>query len=366
MRSVSRDVPEGGVDLGEAEFEAEPFGFLRDNPLPVEHHRGHLAEQEPHSGRGRGKQTRPVEGAAQRFRELLHRDRIRSGAVDRAPCLWVLHREDEQGHEVVAVDPRHPLFSVSDRSAGEHLERRKHLREGASVSAEHDPRPDQRHAHAERLRLLRGLLPRHARRREEIGSGRAVLVEGLVAVGAVVPDGDETLDEDSPPGTDFLATTCVAWEEAAKKAEALGVRVALLRTGDALGGDGGALAKMLPPFKMFAGGPIGNGEQWMSWIHRDDLVALFVFAMENPKARGPINGTAPNPVTMKEFAKALGRALHRPSLFPAPAAAVRLLLGEMATVVLDGQRVVPKKAEGLGFKFRFTEVDAALRDVTGD
>jgi len=193
----------------------------------------------------------------------------------------------------------------------------------------------------------------------------SVLVNAA-AVGYYGPHGDETLDEDSPPGTDFLATTCVAWEEAAKKAEALGVRVALIRTGVVLGRDGGALAKMLPPFKMFAGGPIGNGEQWMSWIHRDDLVALFVFAMENPKARGPINGTAPNPVTMKEFAKALGRALHRPSLFPAPAAAVRLLLGEMATVVLDGQRVVPKKAEGLGFKFRFTEVDAALRDVTGD
>ena len=193
----------------------------------------------------------------------------------------------------------------------------------------------------------------------------SVLVNAA-AVGYYGPCGDETVDENSPPGTDFLATTCVAWEAAAKKAEALGLRVALIRAGVVLGGGGGALAKMLPPFKAFAGGPIGSGKQWMSWIHRDDLVALFVFAIENANAHGPINGTAPNPVTMKEFAKALGHALHRPSLFPAPAAAVRLLLGEMATVVLDGQRVVPRKAEGLGFKFRFTEVDAALRDVTRD
>jgi len=193
----------------------------------------------------------------------------------------------------------------------------------------------------------------------------SVLVNAA-AVGYYGPHGDEILDEDSPFGTDFLATTCAAWEGAAKKAEALGVRVALIRTGIVLGTDGGALAKMLPPFKAFAGGPIGSGEQWMSWIHCDDLVALYVFAIANPQAKGPINGTAPNPVTMKEFAKALGRALHRPSLFPAPAAAVRLLLGEMATVVLDGQRVVPRKAEGLGFKFRFTEVETALRDVTRD
>jgi uncharacterized protein (TIGR01777 family) len=193
----------------------------------------------------------------------------------------------------------------------------------------------------------------------------SVLVNAA-AVGYYGPHGDETLDEDSPQGTDFLATTCAAWEEAAKKAEALGVRVARIRTGLALGADGGALAKMLPPFKAFAGGPIGSGKQWISWIHRDDLVALFVFAIENGNVHGPINGTAPNPVTMKEFARALGRALHRPSLLPVPAAAVRLLLGEMATVVLDGQRVVPKKAEALGFTFRFTEVEAALRDVTRD
>jgi uncharacterized protein (TIGR01777 family) len=185
------------------------------------------------------------------------------------------------------------------------------------------------------------------------------------AVGIYGPRGEETLSEDSPLGSDFLATTCAAWEEAASVAEPLGVRVALIRTGVVLGREGGALAKMLPPFKAFLGGPIGGGGQWISWIHRDDLVALYAFALENPEVVGPLNGTAPNPVTMKAFATALGHALHRPSFLSAPAPAVRLLLGEMATVVLDGQRVVPKKAEGLGFRFRFPQIDAALRDVAG-
>jgi hypothetical protein len=185
------------------------------------------------------------------------------------------------------------------------------------------------------------------------------------AVGIYGPRGDEVLSEDAPPGRDFLAATCLAWEEAARKAEALGLRVVLIRTGVVLGREGGALARMLPPFKAFLGGPIGGGAQWMSWIHLEDLATLYVFALENPAATGPLNGTAPNPVTMKEFAAALGQALHRPSFLPVPALAVRLLLGEMATVVLDGQRVVPKKAEALGFPFRFPRIDAALRDVAG-
>ena len=185
------------------------------------------------------------------------------------------------------------------------------------------------------------------------------------AVGIYGPRGEEPLSEDSPAGSDFLATTCVAWEEAARRVEPLGVRVVRLRTGVVLGREGGALPKMLPPFKAFLGGPVGGGGQFMSWIHVVDLAALYVFALENPETQGPLNGTAPNPVTMKSFATALGHALHRPSFLPVPAPAVRLLLGEMATVVLDGQRVVPAKAEALGFRFRFPEIDAALRDVTG-
>ena len=186
------------------------------------------------------------------------------------------------------------------------------------------------------------------------------------AVGIYGPRGDEALSEEASFGSDFLATTCVAWEEAARKAAPLGVRVAMIRTGVVLGRGGGALAKMLPPFRAFLGGPIGRGGQFLSWIHRDDLAALYLFALENPEAEGPLNGTAPNSVTMKDFARALGHALHRPSFLKVPAPIVRLLLGEMATVVLDGQRVVPKKAEALGFRFRFPRIDAALRDVLED
>jgi uncharacterized protein (TIGR01777 family) len=186
------------------------------------------------------------------------------------------------------------------------------------------------------------------------------------AVGYYGPRGDEPLAEDAAPGDDFLARTCVAWEDAARSFEPLGLRVAVLRTGVVLGAGGGALAKMLPPFKAFAGGPLGSGTQWMSWIHEHDLVELYVFAAENAAVSGPVNATAPNPVTMREFATALGRALHRPSFAKVPAAALTLALGEMATVVLDGQRVLPKKALDLGFSFRFTDVLPALKDVVGD
>jgi uncharacterized protein len=186
------------------------------------------------------------------------------------------------------------------------------------------------------------------------------------AVGFYGPRGDEPLDEEAPPGDGFLARLCVDWEVAARSLETPGTRVAVLRTGIVLGADGGALAKMLPPFKAFAGGPLGSGRQWMSWIHHADLVEMYVWAVENTVVAGPVNATAPNPVTMRDFATSLGRALHRPSFARAPAAAIRLALGEMSTVVLDGQRVVPKKALELGFTFRFTDVLAALRDVVGD
>jgi uncharacterized protein (TIGR01777 family) len=138
-----------------------------------------------------------------------------------------------------------------------------------------------------------------------------------------------------------------------------------MRIGVVLGAEGGALAKMLPPFKAFVGGPLGSGRQWMSWIHRDDLADLLVWALENPAVTGAVNATAPAPVTMKTFATALGRALHRPGFTPAPTAALKLLLGEMSTLVLDGQRVLPKRAQELGFTFRFTDVETALKDAVG-
>jgi len=176
-------------------------------------------------------------------------------------------------------------------------------------------------------------------------------------------DGDEELDEESAPGHDFLAATCAEWEAAAQKVEGLGPRVVRIRIGVVVSQEGGALARMVLPFRLGLGGPLGSGRQWMSWIHRDDLVDLCLWALETPAVRGPLNGTAPNPVRMREFATALGRVLHRPALVPVPPFVLRLALGEMSTLVLDGQRVIPKKARALGFQFRFPDVRAALADA---
>jgi hypothetical protein len=185
------------------------------------------------------------------------------------------------------------------------------------------------------------------------------------AVGYYGARGDEELDEEAPPGDDFLARLCVRWEEAASAAASLGVRVVRIRTGVVLAVDGGALAKMLPAFRALAGGPVGTGRQWMSWIHRDDLVSLVLFALGNPEARGALNGTAPAPVRNAEFASALGLALHRPAVVPAPAPVLRLVFGEMATILLEGQRVVPKRALALGFSFRHPDLPSALAAALG-
>jgi uncharacterized protein (TIGR01777 family) len=189
-----------------------------------------------------------------------------------------------------------------------------------------------------------------------------VLVNGS-AIGYYGPRGDEELTEDSPPGNDFLARLCVDWEQPALAAEKQGIRVAVVRTGVVLDKAGGALAKMLTPFKMGAGGPVASGKQWVSWIHHEDLVGILRLALDNAGARGPLNGTAPQPVTNRDFATALGRALSKPSFMPTPAFALKMMLGEVADVLTTGQRVVPRKAQALGYAFRFPELDAALQDV---
>ncbi|HTN78011.1 MAG TPA: DUF1731 domain-containing protein, partial [Pirellulaceae bacterium] len=163
---------------------------------------------------------------------------------------------------------------------------------------------------------------------------------------------------------DFLAEICVAWERAALQAEALGVRVVLVRIGLVLGPQGGALAKMVPPFKLWAGSVLGSGQQWMPWIHLDDLVALLLFAAENPAVRGPLNGVAPNPVTNREFTRVLGETLDVLTVLPAvPAWALNLLLGEFSKVLLASQRAVPSAAEHAGFSFRYPYLTAALREI---
>ena len=189
------------------------------------------------------------------------------------------------------------------------------------------------------------------------------VVVSASAIGYYGERGDETLTESSPPGQGFLADLCVEWEKTAGLIEALGIRVVKIRIGLVLGKDGGALAKMLPPFRLGIGGKLGSGRQWMSWIHIDDLAALFRFALENPALAGPVNGTAPNPVPNAEFTRELGHALHRPALFPVPAFALRALYGEMAGMILASQRVLPKAAQSAGYAFRYPNLPTALASL---
>jgi hypothetical protein len=185
------------------------------------------------------------------------------------------------------------------------------------------------------------------------------------AIGYYGPRGDEEVTEKSSPGHDFLATTTAQWEDEAQKVQTHGTRLVLLRNGLVLGKDGGALPRMLLPFRLFVGGPIGSGRQWMSWIHRDDVLGLIFMAMQNDAVRGVINATAPNPATMKEFCKTLGKAMSRPSWLPVPGFALKILLGEMSMLVLTGQKVAPKQAEHYGYQFQYPELEAALRSIVG-
>lgn len=181
------------------------------------------------------------------------------------------------------------------------------------------------------------------------------------AIGYYGNRGDEVLTEESPPGTDFLANLAVEWERHAMQAQSPRTRVAVVRTGIVLDPHGGALARMIVPFKAFVGGPLGSGRQYMSWIHRGDWLALLRWMITNDVASGPINATAPAPVTNAEFSRELGRALGRPSLLPAPAFGLRLLLGEMADpLLLASQRVLPTRAESLGFQFSYPQLGPAL------
>jgi uncharacterized protein (TIGR01777 family) len=174
--------------------------------------------------------------------------------------------------------------------------------------------------------------------------------------------GEEPVDETSPPGRDWLADVVVRWEAQADTAK-LGTRVVKVRTGVVLDAGGGALAKMLPFFKTGVGGPVGGGKQYMPWIHIDDLVGIYVAAIDSPSFAGPINAAAPNPATNKEFSHALGRALHRPAVAPVPGFTIKAMYGEMAQIVLKGARMVPGRAAELGYEFAHPDLDEALRDT---
>ncbi len=193
-----------------------------------------------------------------------------------------------------------------------------------------------------------------------------VLVSGS-AVGYYGPRCDEEVTESDGPGRDFLSSVCMAWEENALLADKLGIRVVLLRTGLVLGADGGALPRLLLPFRFFAGGPLGSGKQWMPWIHIEDMVGIINFLINQDNARGPVNATGPIPVTNYHFSRIIGRVIGRPSWLPVPGTLLRLVLGEMAgPLLLCGQRVVPVRALELGYRFRHSELEPALRSILGE
>ena len=189
-----------------------------------------------------------------------------------------------------------------------------------------------------------------------------VLVQAS-ATGYYGSHGDEKITEDAPPGNDFLAQVCIAWEAGTASVEQWGVRRVVIRTGVVLSTRGGALPRMTMPFKMFVGGPLGSGRQWLPWIHIADEVGAIRFLIDKEDAFGPFNLTAPEPATNRQFSRVLGRVLGRPSVLPVPAAALRLMFGEMSMVLLEGQRAVPQRLLAAGYQFRFPDLEQALRHL---
>lgn len=235
----------------------------------------------------------------------------------------------------------------------------------AVINLAGEPIAAKRWTHAQKERILSSRLNSTGAIVDAIAKA-AKKPEVLINASAVgyygdVKEGEVT--ESHPPAEDFLGTTCARWEQAAREAERSGVRVVLVRTGIVLEQNGGALKKMLLPFRLFAGGPLGSGNQWFPWIHIDDEVGAIAFALANKNLSGPVNLAAPEPTTMREFCKAMGRAMGRPSWAPVPGFALQILLGEMSTMLLGGQKVVPKKLQEAGYRFKFPQLDVALRDV---
>jgi uncharacterized protein len=198
---------------------------------------------------------------------------------------------------------------------------------------------------------------------EAIADQKDIIFCSTSAVGYYGDRADEVLKEDALPGNDFAAKVCMAWEKEAFRAESKGVRVAAMRFGVVLGKDGGALAKMVPAFKFFAGGPLGSGLQWFPWIHMDDLIAAIMFILETPDLKGPVNFCSPNPVRNREFASALGQVLNRPSVLKAPSFMIRMIMGEMGKSLMSSQRAIPDKLLKQGFKFQYPDIKNALYDL---
>jgi uncharacterized protein len=213
----------------------------------------------------------------------------------------------------------------------------------------------------QRLEQSRVELPRQFLETLSSAPRRPAVYVSASAIGYYGASETATFDESSPPGGDFLARVCAEWEREARRAQDLGMRVAIVRVGVVLGTDGGALPKMLPPFRAGLGGVIGNGRQWFSWVHVDDIVGIYLFALDGTD--GALNGCAPNPVTNAELTRALGAALHRPAALPVPTIALRMMLGEGADMLLTGQRVLPRRTQELGYTFSFPELTDALGNL---
>jgi hypothetical protein len=204
---------------------------------------------------------------------------------------------------------------------------------------------------------------RHIVEAIEVSAGKSFTLFSISAVGYYGFHEDEDLTEESPPGKDFLATVAAEWEGEALRAKKKGARVIITRFGIVLGSTGGALGQMIPVFKSFIGGPIGTGRQWFSWVHMKDLTEAFIFLLKNPEISGPVNVCSPMPVRNKDLARALGKVLHRPSFLPAPGFMVKLVLGEFGSVILQGQKVLPRRLIESGFIFEYPDIDKALESL---
>jgi NAD dependent epimerase/dehydratase family enzyme len=284
------------------------------------------------------------------------------GAVE-----YLAWRPEESGEWAGAIDGAHAVIHLA----------------GASLFAKRWSNEYKREIVNSRVLGTRGLV--NAMRQAKV---KPQVFVSSSAVGYYGPSGDRKLDESAPPGNDFLAQVCQAWEREARPAEELGVRTVIVRSGVVIGSDQGqpsfpidlrgasldrpgvilrteegAFPLLAMPFRLFAGGPILPGTQWFAWVHIDDLVGLYMLALEDERARGPLNATAPEPQTNRDFAKTLGRAMRRPSWMPVPGFAMKLLLGEMADMITTGQRVVPKKAQDLGFQFKYPTSEPAIRQI---
>ncbi|MEO8126197.1 MAG: TIGR01777 family oxidoreductase [Bryobacteraceae bacterium] len=266
----------------------------------------------------------------------------RSRSPSLPPAVWFTEWD--------AVKQPAPKASLSDADAVIHLA-------GEPVAQRWNSEVKQRILDSRKIgtrNLVRGLAD---------AAQRAPVLVSASASGYYGDRGDETLVEDSGPGRGFLPEVCLEWEQQALNAETMGIRVATVRIGIVLGKEGGALAQMLPAFKMGAGGRLGSGRQWMSWIHADDLIELFIFAIMRDNVAGAVNGVSPNPVRNADFTAALARVLHRPAIFAVPRLALKVLFGEMGGIVLGSQKILPKAAEGAGFRFRYPEITEALTNL---